>query len=66
MTTYSAVANKMGLENVNPDRAKVLRLTDKVERFDEASASGGVLGRFPGSEAILMLNKFRQAVTKLM
>jgi len=64
-TTYSAVAEKLGIEtSANVEKLRDLR--DNVERFDEVSACGGVLGRFPGSQAMEVLKRFRESVGKLL
>ena len=61
-TTYSAVANRLGLENVPQNKTKLLEFRDKVERFDEAAVCEGLLGRFPGSQAIQILKNFKEAI----
>ena len=66
VTTYSAVATKLGLEEALPGREKVIEIKDKVERFNEVSACEGALGRFPGSEVFSVLKNFKKVVGSLI
>ena len=66
MTTYTAAAKKVGIDEVPKNKEKVVQLRDRVERYDEASVCEGLLGRFPGSEAIGILKNFRDSVKSLL
>jgi 2,3-bisphosphoglycerate-independent phosphoglycerate mutase len=61
VSTYSAIAHHLQIEKLE-EKSDLLSLNDSVERYDEISACEGSLGRFPGSELIGILKRFKEAV----
>jgi len=56
----------LGIDKASPNSEKLRDLRDCVERFDEAAVCQGVLGRFPGSQTMEILKRFRESVSKLL
>jgi 2,3-bisphosphoglycerate-independent phosphoglycerate mutase len=66
-STFSSLIENLGIDKSESKRLQELRnLRDTVERFDEISACEGVLGRFPGSEMMGILKKFKKSVESVI
>lgn len=64
-------SNLMAIQKLQSDsnsnkRVLALHLKDQVQKFDEVSCGGGILGRFPGSEVMALIKNVKQKVDKCL
>lgn len=65
ITLLSNLKAELNRNKGTGESKKKLLVKDKVDLFNEVSASQGVLGRFPGSQLIPTLKKIKELAEKI-